>query len=177
MKYTTILFDLDGTLTESGIGIRRSFEYALDKLFPGKIFEEHLFSGIVGPPLIYSFGETFGFDPEMAEKAVSLYRERYSTIGIFENALYEGVSDMLQTLYSKGYTICLATSKPEAFAGKILEHFNISNFFTFVGGATMDGSRNSKIAVLEHVLENISEKDKSKILMIGDKHQIGRAHV
>ena len=170
MKYSTILFDLDGTLTESGIGIRKSFDYALDKLFPGKVWPEEMFSGIIGPPLLWSCRETFGFDEETSHKAVALYRERYAVTGKFENRLYDGIEDMIKALHEKGIKICLCTSKPENFAHDIIEHFGIMKYFTFAGGASLGEERNNKIAVMRYVLENIEEKDKSRILMVGDKH-------
>lgn len=170
MKYTTVLFDLDGTLTKSGIGIKRSFEYALKTLFPDKSWEDSLYDGIVGPPLSYSFKTFFGLDEETSQKAILLYRERYSTVGLFENELYDGVEDMLKKLYEKGIYIALATSKPYDFAVKILEHFNIKQYFSFIGGATMDGKISSKTDVLLHTLNNIEEKSLKSILMVGDKH-------
>ena len=170
MKYSTVLFDLDGTLTESGIGIRKCFDYALETLFPGKVWDEELFSGIIGPPLLWSCRETFGFDEETSHKAVALYRERYDRIGKFENRLYDGVEDMIKALHEKGIKICLCTSKPEHFAHDIIKHFGIFEYFTFAGGASVGEERNDKIAVMRYVLENIDEKDKSRILMVGDKH-------
>ena len=170
MRYSTVLFDLDGTLTESGIGIRKCFDYALETLFPGKVWNEDMFSGIVGPPLIWSFRNTFKFDEETAQKCVSLYRERYDRVGKFENRLYDGVENMLEALHKAGIEICLCTSKPEHFAHDIITHFGIMKYFTFAGGASTGEERNSKIAVMRYVLDNISEKDKSKILMVGDKH-------
>lgn len=170
MRYSTVLFDLDGTLTESGIGIRKCFDYALETLFPGKVWDEDMFSGIVGPPLIWSFRNTFKFDEETAQKCVALYRERYDRVGKFENRLYDGIEDMLEALHKAGIEICLCTSKPEHFAHDIISHFGIMKYFTFAGGASTGEERNSKIAVMRYVLDNISEKDKSKILMVGDKH-------
>ena len=170
MKFSAVMFDLDGTLTESGIGIRKSFEYALEKLFPGKKWDEKLFSGIIGPPLSYSFSKTFGFDEETTEKAIALYRERFSTVGIFENRPYDGVEEMLKSLKEAGLEIALATSKPEEYALRILKHFGIDGYFSFAGGATMGPERNAKTDVMRYVLENCRQKDKSKIVMVGDKH-------
>lgn len=169
MKYTTVLFDLDGTLTESGIGIRKCFDYALNTLFPGKVWDEELFSGIVGPPLIDSMINTFKLSETDADKAIALYRERYDAKGKYENRLYDGVESMLKALRQNGITLALCTSKPKHFAKDILEHFGIDSYFSFIGGATPTKERNSKISVMRYVLENTAEKDTSKILMVGDK--------
>ena len=170
MKYTTVLFDLDGTLTMSDEGIRKSFDYALETLFPGKVWDEEMFSGIIGPPLLWVCRNVFKFDEETSHECVRLYRERYAVKGKFENQLYDGVTEMIKALYDAGVKVCLCTSKPEHFAHDIINHFGIGEYFTFAGGASLSEERGDKIAVMRYVLDNISEKDKSKILMVGDKH-------
>lgn len=101
------------------------------------------------------------------------YRERYSEVGLYENYLYEGMKDILEDLDSSGFKLYLATSKPTVFAERILDHFNLINYFTFIGGSSLDNSRNTKTAVIEHVLQINNITDLSQTIMIGDrKHDI-----
>lgn len=169
MDYTHILFDLDGTLTESGIGIINCFQYALDKMGV-QGYDPALLKGVIGPPLSYSFQTFFGMDEVQAQQATDYYRERYVPIGIYENALYDGVLHMLDDLHQAGCTLCLATSKPEAFAPKILDYFGILPYFTVIGAASMDDSRNTKEAVIDYVLSHLPTVPKDRILMVGDRH-------
>jgi phosphoglycolate phosphatase len=161
-----ILFDLDGTLTDSGLGIVNCVKYALDKLnisYAGKNL-----SKFVGPPLMESFKEEFGFSHEQAERGVELYRERFKDIGIFENILYDGIPECLCRLKSAGKKIILATSKPEVFAIRILEHFNISEYFDFVSGSLMNNTRDGKAEVIENAI-NSFKIDLSSAIMVGDR--------
>ena len=169
MKYTHVLFDLDGTLTESGPGIHNCFRYALDKMGVTE-YDESLLNLVIGPPLSYSFKEFFGMNEEQAQQATDYYRERYVPIGIYENTLYPGVEQMLKDLAAAGVTLCLATSKPEAFAPKILQHFNIAQYFAVIGAASLDDSRNSKEDVIAYVLSQLKDIPKEQILMVGDRH-------
>lgn len=174
-----LLFDLDGTLTESGTGIIRSVRYALEKYGITESNEEKL-RRFVGPPLVDSFCKYYGFEREQAREAVEVYRERFSKIGIFENELYPGVSDMLETLKKAGFTLVIASSKPEHFVVQILEHFEIGQFFDEVVGSTMDERRTSKDEVIEEALSRIGHAEqKHEVLMIGDtEHDIigAKAH-
>lgn len=167
--YKTILFDLDGTLTDSGIGITNSVAYALKKFGIEAKSREELFR-FVGPPLLDAFSEYYGFSKEDSEKALMFYREYFSEKGIFENIVYDGVEDMLKKLKCMGKNILLATAKPEQFAIRILKHFEIFDFFDFVAGATMDESRNQKDAVIKYAIDTFGIKDNSSALMIGDRH-------
>ena len=168
-KYTTVLFDLDGTLTDPGEGIVNSVEYALNK-YGIKVEDKKLLCKFIGPPLLVSFSTYYGFDEEKSREAISFYREYYKDKGINECKLFDGISELLANLKKAGYKIALATSKPEYFANIVLQNYNIQGYFDFIGGATMDEkTRYTKEHVLEHVLSNVEEKDTDKILMIGDR--------
>lgn len=163
-----LLFDLDGTLTESGEGIIRSVQYALDKFGIVENDMEKL-RRFVGPPLVDSFMKHYGFTHEDALKAVDIYRERFGKVGIFENALYPGADQMLAKLKEAGYMLAVASSKPEHYVQQILEYFKIAEFFDEVVGATMDEKRTSKTEVLEEVLRRLElHEQKEEILMVGD---------
>lgn len=167
--YKAILFDLDGTLTESGEGITKSVQYALEKL--GKPEEDlEALKVFVGPPLMEQFMKYADLDEETARRAVEIYRERYSTIGIFENRPYPGVDYMLEELKKKGYLLAVASSKPEYFVKKILAHFDLEKYFDEAVGSEMSGSRTNKTEVIEETLRRLHlENHREQVLMVGDK--------
>ncbi len=167
--YQYLLFDLDGTLTDPKEGITKSFQYALDAFGVQEDLEN--LNPVIGPPLIDSFMELYGFDRERGLMAVEKYRERFATIGIHENAIYPGVIALLQKLKQAGKTIALATSKPTVFAKQILEEFGIDTYFDIIVGSEMDGTRNYKDEVISEVLEQLGHPDKTEVLMIGDRKQ------
>ena len=138
-----ILFDLDGTITDSQLGITRSAAYALER-FGIHIEDPSTLKFFVGPPLHDSFVEHYGFSTEDASRAVDTYREYYREKGIFENEVYPGVPEMLQRLKENGRRIIMATSKPTVFARRILEHFSLDGYFSYVSGAELSGVRNNK---------------------------------
>lgn len=167
--YKAILFDLDGTLTESGEGITKSVQYALEKL--GKpvppVEELQVF---VGPPLMEQFMKYADLDEETARLAVQYYRERYSTIGIFENRPYPGVEEMLRELKRKGYRLAVASSKPEYFVLQILEHFELKDYFEEIVGSELNGARVTKTEVIEETLTRMRlSNHREQVLMVGDK--------
>lgn len=170
--YNYILFDLDGTLTDPKEGITNSVAYALmsygikenpDKLTP-----------FIGPPLHESFMVYYNFDEKKAMEAVDKYREYFADKGIFENKLYPETEGFLKTLRAAGKKIALATSKPEVFARRILEHFHIDSYFDVIVGSNMDGSRTKKAEVITEVFARFQAAEgripsKSEIVMIGDR--------
>lgn len=166
-----ILFDLDGTLTDSRPGIFNSIRYALDRF--GVTAADEQLQPCLGPPLVDSFMEQFGFSKEQAEEAVVLYREYFRPRGILENSVYPGIPQALARLREAGKHLMVATSKPEEFARTILEHFELAQYFEIIAGASMDESRNDKAAVLRYLLAQIpdaAQKAKSgAILMVGDR--------
>jgi len=170
MQYQYYLFDLDGTLTDPGIGITNSVMYALAKYGIHVRDRSELYK-FIGPPLLESFQNYYGFSEEDAKRAVEYYREYFREKGILENKVYDGIPKALQSLKEQGKTLALATSKPEEFSVRILKHFDLFSFFDFVGGATMDGSRSRKKDVIRYVLDALQIEDLSKVLMIGDRKQ------
>ena len=170
--YEIILFDLDGTLTDSKIGITNAIMYALKK-YNIEVKERSELYKCIGPPLSYSFSTFFNFSREQTEEAVAYYREYYGDKGVFENRVYDGIEKLLKELKASGKKICLATSKPEQYAKMILEHFNLDKYFDFIGGASMDGKIGSKTEVIRYVIKEYGIEDKSKAIMVGDrKHDI-----
>ena len=160
----TILFDLDGTLTDSGEGIINCVIYALER-FGLPIPCRDSLRYFVGPPLHESFIKQ-GVPSERAEEAVAIYRERYVPIGMFENTLYSGVREMLETLKAEGYTLYVASSKPEWMCVEILKHFDLAKYFEMICGATMDTSRTNKEAVIEYLIRENGRSD--NMIMVGD---------
>ena len=170
--YNTIFFDLDGTLTDPGIGITNSVAYALSK-WNIKVADRSELYKFIGPPLLDSFSEYYGFSEEDSKQAVVYYREYFRSKGIYENEIYPGIVDMLETLKNSGKKIVLATSKPEEFALIILKHFDLYQYFDFVAGATMDESRSKKADVITYALESCEIIDKTDVIMVGDrKHDV-----
>ena len=166
--YDTILFDLDGTLTDPGEGITNSVAYALKK-YDIEVSDRSELYKFIGPPLKDSFMRFYSFSEEKAEQAIAYYREYFRDIGIFENRVYEGVEDMLRTLCDEEKTIVLATSKPEEFAIRILEHFGLSKYFTIMAGASMDSSRSKKGDVIAYAISLCEDFCKDTAVMIGDR--------
>lgn len=167
--YKAILFDLDGTLTESGEGITKSVQYALDKIGKPEPDLEAL-NVFVGPPLLEQFMKYAEIDRETAVQAVAFYRERYSTIGIFENKVYPGIGNMLEELKRKGYLLAVSSSKPEFFVKQILDHFGLTKYFVEIVGSEMSGKRTGKSEVIEETLRRLHmENHREQVLMVGDK--------
>ncbi len=163
-----ILFDLDGTLTDSGPGIMKSVEYAFNKLgFTD--YEPEVLRTFVGPPLIYRFMEVMNLSLEEARTAVAAYRERYNEIGIWENSVYEGIPEVLTLLKCSGKKLAVATSKPHAMAVKVLEHYELADFFDVICGSKADGRKAEKVEILKEVLEETGYADKKdQVILIGD---------
>lgn len=171
-QYRYLLFDLDGTLTNPGEGITRCVEYALQH-FGIVVNDLRDLYPFIGPPLNDSFKEFYHFTEEQAKEASLKYHERFADTGIYENQTYEGIVDFLERAKQQGYQMMLATSKPDVFASKILDHFHLTDYFSFVGGSGLDGSRHSKADVIAYVLSENQITDLSKVVMIGDrKHDI-----
>ncbi len=167
-KYSTILFDLDGTLTDSSQGIINSIIYALKK-YDINDYDMSLLKKFLGPPLHESFAKYFGFDKEKSLQAVEFYREYFSTKGLLENEVYCGITDLLQTLKESGKTLILATSKPQPFTDRIMELFDLAKYFDFIAGSNMDTTRSKKAEVIEYALSKCNITDKSSVVMVGDR--------
>ena len=174
MKQKHILFDLDGTLTDPMMGITKSVRYALN-YYGIEVKDLNDLLPFIGPPLRDSFKEYYGFDEAKANEAVEKYREYYKTDGIFDNKVYQGMVECLQTLKDNGKKLYVATSKPEFFAKQIIEHFSLSKYFEYVGGSEFN-SREKKAEVIEYVLKT-NQIDNDDVIMVGDrKHDIIGAH-
>ncbi|HNZ99688.1 HAD hydrolase-like protein [Ruminococcus sp.] len=167
-KFDTLLFDLDGTLTDSTEGILNCLIYAIECM--GFEVPEDT-NKFLGPPIRQSFAEFFGMNGEQAEQAVRIFRERYSDTGLFENRVYDGIPGMLERLKNGGKRLMVATSKPQVYAVRIFERFGLAQYFEIVGGAELDGSRDYKDQVIEYVLAKAGITDRSTVLMIGDRRQ------
>jgi len=176
--YNTIFFDLDGTLTDPGEGITNSVAHALRKWDIEETDKTKLYK-FIGPPLIDSFQKYYGFSLEDARTNVKYYREYFSTKGLFENQVYDGVKELLKFLKESGKKLVVATSKPEKFSIEILKHFELYEYFDFVAGASMDETRTKKDEVIAYALESLGITEKSQVIMIGDReHDIygAKAH-
>lgn len=176
MKYTNpvfqyLLFDLDGTLTDPKIGITTCAQYALrhfgieepdlDKLEP-----------FIGPPLLESFQGLYGFDEKKAKEAIRVYRERFSTVGLFENEIYLGIEKMLARLKQAGKKLAVASSKATVYINQILQHFKIEQYFDVIVGSELDGTRSKKEEVIEEALRQLCQMGKTDndiAVMIGDR--------
>lgn len=160
----TILFDLDGTLTDSGEGIINCAILAL-KHFGCPIPTPEQMRTFVGPPLHESFIK-YGVPADKADEAVAVFRSRYIPIGKYENKPYPGIHDLLKKLKEDGHTLYVATSKPETMANDVLEHFELAHYFDCICGASMDTSRSTKEAVIAYLIAQNGQSD--NMVMVGD---------
>lgn len=167
-EYHTYFFDLDGTITDSSAGITNSVMYALKKFGIEEGDRTKLYK-FIGPPLIVSFRDYYGFSEEDVLRAIQYYREYYQDKGIFENRVYDGFEEMLKELKSAGKRLAVATSKPEPYARRIIEHFGLSPYFDYVAGMELDGGRGTKAEVIQYALKALGIEDKSGVLMVGDR--------
>ena len=168
MKQKHILFDLDGTIVRSDLGITKGVQKSLEHF---GIYEElDDLKKFVGPPMVESYTNFYGFSLEQYKEALDVFHDYYRTVGIFECELYEGIEEMLDSL-SKEYKLYVATSKPEREARRVIEHFGLDKHFTFVGGSDGDFNtkRATKTAVIEYVLETNKIMDRGFAIMVGDK--------
>ena len=166
--YQYLLFDLDGTLTDPGLGITNSVMYALEK-FGIHTEDRTALYRFIGPPLTESFETFYGFTAEQSALAVTYYREYFKSRGMYENEVYNGIPALLAELKAQGKTLIVATSKPEAFAAEILRYFALDGYFDLVAGATMDGSRAQKADIIRYAMEAAGITEKAAALMIGDR--------
>ncbi len=170
--YNYVLFDLDGTLTDPGVGITNSVAYALRSFGIENTDRRQLYN-FIGPPLKDSFSKYYSLSEADCEKAIYEYRVYFKEKGMFENSVYSNVPELLQKLKADGKRLVVATSKPEEFAVTILKHFELYKFFDFVCGASMDGKRSIKSDVIKYALDKCNITDLNKTVMIGDrKHDI-----
>jgi phosphoglycolate phosphatase len=176
-----VLFDLDGTLTDSAPGIVNCVRYALDDMGIAHPDDETMRT-FLGPPLAVTFAAHFGMDASQIDQAIDKYRERYHDVGLFENAVYDGIPELLAGLDGQ-VTLAVATSKPTYSATRILEHFDLAGHFAFIGGSDLEGVRHDKAAVIAHTLDELGmtgdRPSDGDIVMVGDReHDVhgARAH-
>lgn len=167
-NFEYILFDLDGTLTDSGEGITKSVQYAL-KSFGILVDDLKELNKFIGPPLKDSFKEYYNFDEEKAQLGLVKYREYFADKGIYENKLYDGIPELLEVLKKNDKKIVLATSKPEVYARQILQYFKIDKYFDFAAGADFEETRVNKGDVIKYALQEANITDLSKVIMVGDR--------
>ena len=170
MRYSTILFDLDGTLTDPVLGICRSVQYALGKAGKPVGPLEHYHKWI-GPPLLRSFEVYANATPEEAQELLRFYRERFSSVGLFENEVYPGIPELLRELKDRGARMAVATGKPTVFASQILEHFGILDRFEYVSGISLDREPLDKCENILRALYKLGITDKSGCVIVGDRSQ------
>ena len=177
MKLKRVFFDLDGTLTDSMPGITKGVQYAL-KHYGIRVDDLSVLKPFVGPPLADSFQKYYNFSGKDADDAVYVFREYYDVKGWKDNAPFDGVKEMLETLRDAGLELYVATSKPEETAKRVLEYFHMTEYFKFIGGASLDEKRVNKDAVIRYVLAEtgISEAERSSVIMVGDReHDVNGA--
>ena len=169
--YKYILFDLDGTLTDSAEGITKCVQYALKALGVDEPDLNNL-RPFIGPPLVECFMKLYGFTEEQAKFGTAKYRERYKDTGIYENKVYPGVPEMLTQLKGNGLRLALATSKPLVFAQRVTDYFNLSQYFDYICGPDLTGSHlPAKADVIADAMQKLGVSDKSEVLMVGDRSQ------
>ncbi|MDO4805450.1 MAG: HAD hydrolase-like protein [Lachnospiraceae bacterium] len=167
--WNTVLFDLDGTLTDSAPGITRCVQYALEKEF-GIIRKPEELIEFVGPPLREQFMIYTGCDEAAGQRAVERYRERYRSVGIFENSLYEGIPELLGQLKDEGFTIALSSSKPVEFCRQVLEAFGIAQYFDVICGSDMAGRHTGKAEIAEDVVRRLGmDGRRNEVVLVGDR--------
>lgn len=167
MKQKVILFDLDGTITDPKIGITKSFQYALQH-FGIQVDNLDALEPVIGPPLKKSFSEFYHLSEDQIERAIEKYRERFSTVGLYENEIYDGMENLLKELSEAGYILEIASSKPTVFVEKICKHFKIKQYFTHIVGSFLDGRRGEKEEVVEEAIR-LSKATPDHIIMVGDR--------
>ncbi len=171
-NYQVVLFDLDGTITDSKLGILNSVLYSLAK-FDISIEDLDSLNCFIGPPLLESFQEFCHFDKAKAHLAIQYYREYFANTGIFENAVYPGIPQLLSHLKDAGKQLLVATNKPTVFAERIISHFQLDDYFAAIIGSNLDGTLGTKTAVINYALSKVPQVAKENAIMIGDrKHDI-----
>ena len=177
MEYATVLFDLDGTLTDPKEGITKSVAHALAH-FGVQVENLDTLECYIGPPLAHSFPEYHGISEGDVPQAIAKYRERFADVGWAENVVYDGIEELLCALKAAGKTLLIATSKPEKFAVRILEHFGLAKYFDLICGAPLDAPKgHGKADVIRDALKRFGISDLSSAVMVGDRlHDVEGAH-
>jgi phosphoglycolate phosphatase len=167
-RYDLILFDLDGTLTDPKPGITRSVQFALARLGVTVADPDELVP-FIGPPLAESFGRFYDFDAAQCRLAIEHYRERFASVGLYENAVYPGIPELLERLITAGTTLAIASSNPTVYVERILAHFALDRHFATVTGSNLDYTRVAKEEVVDHVLSLHPGINAARTVMVGDR--------
>lgn len=168
MQLSTLLFDLDGTLTDSKLGITRCIQHALQTLGMEPPSADDL-EWCIGPPLASSFAQLLDTDKAgLIDQALRLYRERFAEVGLYENSVYTGIPDTLASLQAQGFRLFLATAKPRVFAERILDHFQLSPYFEVAFGSELDGQFTDKPSLVRHILDSMVLSPEHTMI-IGDR--------
>lgn len=167
MNREYIFMDLDGTISDPKEGITKAVAHALS-YYGIQVENLDTLEKFIGPPLLDSFRDIYGFSEEQSREAVEKYREYFSRQGLFENVLYDGMKELLEEIGSQGKELVIATSKPEVYTTQILEYFGIRQYFHFVAGSTLDGSRSKKGDVIRYALDSLKIKA-DQAVMVGDR--------
>lgn len=167
MRPEYIFMDLDGTISDPKEGITKAVAHALS-YYGIQVENLDTLEKFIGPPLLDSFQDFYGFSEEQSREAVGKYREYFSRQGLFENVLYDGMKELLAEVTSQGKKIVIATSKPEVYTVQILKYFEIEQYFYFVAGSTLDGSRSKKGDVIRYALDSL-KITADQAVMVGDR--------
>lgn len=166
-RIENVLFDLDGTLTNPKVGIVNSILFALEKLSINEPNIDEL-ETFIGPPLRESFVARYNLTESNADLAMNYYREYFSVKGLYENEVYQDIPALLEFLFASNYKLFVATSKPTVYAEKIIEHFNLSQYFVKTIGSNLDNTRTDKTEVISHLISTFGLQ-KAKSVMVGDR--------
>ncbi len=174
-KTQFLLFDLDGTLTDPALGITRAVQYALRHFGIEETNHEKLLS-YIGPPLLDSF-KGYGLTDEQAREALRVYRVYFADVGLYENEVYAGIPAFLRDAQQAGYRLIMATSKPEMYACRLMQHFGLTEHFACIAGSDMAETRADKASVIRYALARVGVTDVRETVMIGDrKYDVEGAH-
>lgn len=170
MKFKNILFDLDGTIIKSDMGVTKGVKLSLEAIGI-EVGDESVLLKFLGPPLYESYKKYYAISDKQYEKALDVFHTYYRSKGIFECELYDGIELALANLKKAGARLFIATSKPEREARRVIEHFSLDKYFDFVGGSDGDHgtSRCTKTAVIEYVMASNNLNNKTEVLMVGDR--------
>ncbi len=177
MSWETILFDLDGTLTDPAEGITKAVEVALNH-YGITVEDRSTLNKFIGPPLDESFPEFYGFNDEQVREATRVFREYFGRQGWAENIPYPGIDKLLGDLKAAGKKLIIATSKPEEFAVRIMNHFDLAQYMDVIAGASTDNQEGAKKAnVIRKALQRAGVEDLSSVVMVGDRrHDVAGGH-
>jgi len=167
-KFKAVIFDFDGTFADSGDGIRRCVEYALEK-YDIPVGDKSKLNYFVGPPLHVGFGDMYGANDEQCEKLIEAYRDRYARIGVYEAELYEGIVELVNTLKKNGIKVGIASSKPKFFIDQVMKYLGTSELFDTVVGTQLDNHNADKTELINTALKNLEITDKHVSVMVGDR--------